>query len=144
MAELTVTRDFDAPRELVWEAWTNPEQMTKWWGPKGVSTPLDSIVSDLRPGGKTSFVMVNDANGDRYPNSGTFVEVDPPNRLSWEDDGFEDGSGKGTGTLTLEDLGDGRTRLTVHMVADFSDTMLAGAQEGWGSSFDKLAELLAA
>lgn len=144
MTELMITREFDAPRELVWHAWTDPDQMTKWWGPKGVNTPRESIVQDLREGGRTSFIMVDEASGAEYPNSGTFTEVDPPNTLAWEDDGFEDGSGKGTGRLTLEDLGDGRTRLTVYMNADFSDTMLAGAEAGWGSSFDKLAELLAA
>jgi uncharacterized protein YndB with AHSA1/START domain len=143
MAELTITRVFEAPRELVWRAWTDPVQIAQWWGPRGISTPLDKIHLDLRPGGAASLVMVDDATGEEYPNTGTYLEVVPPERLVWHDDGFADGSGAGTVTITFVDLGDA-TELTVHAVADFSDTVRAQAEIGWGSSFDKLAEFLAA
>ncbi len=142
MTELTITRVFDAPREAVWRAWTDPEQLARWWGPRGVSTPLDKIHMDLRPGGAASLVMVDDATGEEYPNSGTYLEVVEPERLVWQDHGFADGSGAGTVTITFVDRGD-KTELTVHAVADFSDTVRAQAEVGWSSSFDKLAELLA-
>jgi uncharacterized protein YndB with AHSA1/START domain len=50
--EIRITRVFDAPRELVWKAWTEPEHLAQWWGPRGRTTPVDSITLDLRPGGE--------------------------------------------------------------------------------------------
>jgi uncharacterized protein YndB with AHSA1/START domain len=141
MVEFTIVRAFDAPREVVWRAWTEPEQLAQWFGPRGISTPLDKIRMDLRPGGQASLVMVDDASGVEYLNTGTYLEIVPPERLVWKDDGFSDGTGPGTVTVTLRDLG-GKTELTVHVVADFTETMRAQAEVGWGSSFDKLAELL--
>jgi uncharacterized protein YndB with AHSA1/START domain len=142
MVEFTIVRVFDAPREAVWRAWTDPEQLAQWFGPRGVSTPLDKIRMDLRPGGVASLVMVDDASGTEYPNSGTYLEVVPPERLVWKDDGFPDGTGAGTVTVTLRNLG-GKTELALHVVADFTDEMRAQAGAGWGSSFDRLGELLA-
>ncbi len=141
MVELRLVRVFDAPRDAVWRAWTEPEQLAQWFGPRGISTPLDRIRMDLRPGGEASLVMVDDATGAEYPNTGTYVEVVPPERLVWKDDGFPDGTGVGTVTVTLRDLGD-KTELTLHAVADFTETMRADAEVGWGTSFDKLAALL--
>jgi uncharacterized protein YndB with AHSA1/START domain len=141
MVEFTIVRAFDAPREVVWRAWTEPEQLAQWFGPRGISTPLDKIRMDLRPGGQASLVMVDDASGVEYLNTGTYLEIVPPERLVWKDDGFSDGTGPGTVTVTLRDLG-GKTELTVHVVADFTETMRAQAEVGWRSSFDKLAELL--
>lgn len=142
MVELRLVRVFDAPRDAVWRAWTEPEQLAQWFGPRGISTPLDKIRMDLRPGGEASLVMVDDATGAEYPNTGTYVEVVPPERLVWKDDGFPDGTGAGTVTVMLRDLGD-KTELTLHAVADFTETMRADAEVGWGTSFDKLAALLA-
>jgi uncharacterized protein YndB with AHSA1/START domain len=142
MVELTIVRVFDAPREAVWRAWTEPEQLAQWFGPRGISTPLDKIRMDLRPGGEASLVMVDDSSGEEYPNTGTYLEVVAPERLVWKDDGYPDGTGAGTVSVTLRDLGD-RTELTLRAVADFTETMRAQAEVGWGTSFDKLAELLA-
>jgi uncharacterized protein YndB with AHSA1/START domain len=142
MVELTIVRVFDAPREAVWRAWTEPEQLAQWFGPRGISTPLDKIRMDLRPGGEASLVMVDDASGEEYPNTGTYLEVVPPERLVWKDDGYPDGAGAGTVTVTLRDLGD-KTELTLRAVADFAETVRAQAEVGWGTSFDKLAALLA-
>lgn len=144
MIELTLNRTYAAPRQLVWDAWTDPDQMAQWWGPAGISTPRESIELDLRPGGRISFEMVDDATGNRYPNGGTFREVDAPARLVWEDDGFPDGSGKGTATVTFEEVAPGSTTLTIHLAADFTDTVRAGAEQGWGTSLDKLGQFLAA
>ncbi len=143
MVELEFTRTYAAPRKLVWDAWTDPDQMAQWWGPRGTTTPRESIVLDLRAGGRISFDMVDDATGARYPNSGTFLEVDPPSRLVWADDGFADGSGTGTGTVTFVEDDPDTTTLHIHLVADFSETVRAGAEQGWGSQLDKLAGYLA-
>jgi uncharacterized protein YndB with AHSA1/START domain len=144
MVELEFVRTYDAPRQLVWDAWTDPDQMAQWWGPRGVTTPRESIELDLRPGGRVAFDMVDDATGARYPNSGTILEVEAPARLVWADDGFADGSGKGTATVTFTEVDAATTRLTVHLVADFSETVRAAAEQGWGSQLDKLVEHLAA
>jgi uncharacterized protein YndB with AHSA1/START domain len=144
VVELEFTRSYDAPRQLVWDAWTDPDQMAQWWGPRGITTPRESIELDLRPGGRMAFDMVDDATGNRYPNSGTIREVDAPARIVWDDDGFPDGSGKGTATVTFTEDGPDRTTLHIHLVADFSETVRAGAEQGWGSQLDKLTEFLAA
>ena len=110
MVELEFVRTYAAPRQLVWDAWTDPDQMAQWWGPRGISTPRESIELDLRPGGRMRFDMVDDATGQRYPNSGTVLEVDPPARIVWSDDGFPDGTGKGTATVTFTEVDEGRRR----------------------------------
>ena len=81
MVELTFERTYAAPRQLVWDAWTDPDQMAQWWGPAGINTPRESISLDLQPGGLISFVMVDDASVNRYPNGGTFRVVDPPTTI---------------------------------------------------------------
>ncbi|HEY1639304.1 MAG TPA: SRPBCC domain-containing protein [Streptosporangiaceae bacterium] len=144
MVELEFVRTYAAPRQLVWDAWTDPDQIAQWWGPRGISTPRESITIDLRPGGRMSFDMVDDATGARYPNSGTVVEVDPPAKLVWSDDGFGDGSGRGTATVTFTEVDAATTMLRVHIVADFADEVRAGAEQGWGSQLGKLADFLAA
>src|SRR5947209_12419292 len=113
MVELEFVRTYHAPRQLVWDAWTDPNQIAQWWGPRGVSTPRDSIELDLRAGGRMAFDMVDDATGARYPNSGTIVEVVPPERLVWSDDGFADGSGKATATVTFVAVDAVTTTITV-------------------------------
>lgn len=143
VVELEFERTYRAPRQLVWDAWTDPDQMAQWWGPRGITTPRESIEIDLRPGGRMTFVMVDDATGARYPNSGTIREVDPPARLVWEDDGFPDGTGRGTATVTFTELDAATTTLRVHLVADFSETVRAGAEQGWGTQLDKLVGYLA-
>jgi uncharacterized protein YndB with AHSA1/START domain len=142
VAELTTTRVFDAARELVWQAWTDPVRIAQWWGPRGVSTPLERIHVELRVGGAVTMVMVDDTTGGEYPVSGTFVEVVEPERLVWRDDGFPDGTGAGVVTVTFADLG-GKTQLTVHAVADFTDEVRRDAEIGWGTMLEKLAEHLA-
>jgi uncharacterized protein YndB with AHSA1/START domain len=144
MVEIEFARTYAAPRQLVWDAWTDPDQIAQWWGPRGVTTPRESIELDLRPGGRIRFDMVDDATGTRYPNSGTVLEVDPPSRLVYADDGFPDGTGKGTATVTFTAVDERTTTLRVRIVADFDETVRAGAEQGWGSQLEKLAEHLAA
>jgi uncharacterized protein YndB with AHSA1/START domain len=144
MMELEFVRTYAASRQLVWDAWTDPDQIAQWWGPRGISTPRDSIELDLRPGGRMRFDMVDDITGERYPNSGTILEIDPPSRIVWADDGFPDGTGTSTATVTFTAVDEVTTTLRVHIVADLTDFVRAEAEKGWGSQLDKLAELLAA
>lgn len=135
--ELTFTRVFDAPRELVFHCMTSPEHLTHFWGPIGVSTPVADIVVDLRPGGVFRAVLVNDADGSRHVSDNVYLEVDPPERLVW----VEAAAGVTT-TNEFVDLGDGRTEVRIHQTnvpEAFLDTR---AQAGFLSSLDRFAAYL--
>jgi uncharacterized protein YndB with AHSA1/START domain len=132
--EFTITRVFDAPRELVWKAWTDPEQVARWFGPRGISTPRSTITMDVRPGGTFELTMVSDDDGTEYPSGGTFLEVVEPERLVWRDRDLDL-----TITLTFADLG-GRTGMTCHVVGE---TGGAAAYDGWSTMLDELAEAVA-
>jgi uncharacterized protein YndB with AHSA1/START domain len=135
---LTYTRIFDAPRDLVFRCLTEPEHLTHFWGPAGVSTPLETIAIDARPGGVFETEMVNDADGSRYPTRAVFIEVVAPSRLVWR----EPGTGVVT-TSTLNDLGDGRTEVRIHQ-ANVPDAFRAPqARAGFNTSLDKFAAYLA-
>ena len=81
--ELRFSRVFDAPRELVFRCMTDPDHLTHFWGPTGVSAPRDRITVDARPGGVFETVMVNDADGSEYPTRAVFDEVRAPELLVW-------------------------------------------------------------
>ncbi len=80
--ELTITRVFDAPRELVWKAWTEPERVKRWWGPKSFTTPVSKI--DLRVGGKYLYCM-RSPEGKDFWGTGIFREIVAPERLVMTD-----------------------------------------------------------
>ena len=87
--EFTLTHVFNAPRDLVWRAWTESEQLTRWWGPEGLHTPLNTIEMDVRPGGVFRLTMVLDADGTAFPSDMAFREVVEPERLvfGWDASG---------------------------------------------------------
>jgi uncharacterized protein YndB with AHSA1/START domain len=136
--ELIYTRVFEAPRELVFRCLIEPEHLTHFWGPAGVSTPLESIKVDARPGGVFETVMVNDADGSQYPMRAVFVEVTEPERLVWT----EADSGVTT-TSTLRDLGDSRTEVRIHQVNVPQEFRSPEAQAGFLTSLDRFAAYLA-
>ena len=111
MAELSYTRVFDAPRELVFRCMLEPEHLTHFWGPAGTSTPLDGITVDPRPGGVFETVMINDADGGSYTMRAVYAEIVPPERIVWA----EPGTGMIT-TSTFTDLGGARTEVRIHQV----------------------------
>jgi uncharacterized protein YndB with AHSA1/START domain len=135
---LRVTRVFEAPRELVFSCLVEPEHLTHFWGPIGVSAPLDRIAVDARPGGAFTTVMVNDADGSTYPTSARYLEVSAPERLSW----VEDHSGM-TVTATFTDLGDDRTRVDIVQTDVPAQLMDPAARAGFLSSLDRFAAHLA-
>ena len=140
LGEVTFTRIFDAPRELVFECMTTPEHLTHFWGPVGVSTPIENITVDLRPGGVFETVMVNDATGDEYPSRGVYVEVSPPERLVFTEPDVEGGM---TTTITFTDLGDGRTETVTHQTNVPEMYRTPEAREGMESSFTRFDDYLA-
>jgi uncharacterized protein YndB with AHSA1/START domain len=135
---LHVTRVFDAPRQLVFECMVTPEHLTHFWGPIGVSTPLDQITVDARSGGAFRTVMVNDADGGTYPTSARYTEVSAPERLSW----VEDHSGM-TVTATFTDLGDDRTQVDIEQTDVPAQMMDPAARAGFLTSLDRFAAHLA-
>jgi uncharacterized protein YndB with AHSA1/START domain len=109
-AAITGVREFDAPRELVFEAFTDPKHLSQWWGPEGFTTTTQSF--DMRPGGVWRFVM-HGPDGRDYENRVTFEQVARPERIAWRHGGDDDVEPvQFQTTVTFEDIGGGRTRLT--------------------------------
>jgi len=143
--DLTYERVFEAPRELVWKAHTEPELIARWWGPRGHVTRVEEM--DLRPGGKWRYVSV-DGDGNEFAFYGEYQEIVPPEKLRWTFLFDVEGVGPqgGPETLTLEDLGE-RTlmRAVSHMGSEevieaaLATGMVTGAIETW----DRLDALLA-
>ncbi|MHB8318953.1 MAG: SRPBCC family protein [Acidimicrobiales bacterium] len=129
--ELTFRRVFRAPRDLVWRCLTDPVELAEFWGPRGMTTPLDGIVIELHVGGRFETLMVGDHGS--YRMVATFIEVAPPERLSWE----EPASGMRT-TSTLSDLGDGTTEVVIHQRRVPEPMRSAEARAGFLTSLDKL------
>jgi len=137
-AELHFTRVFDAPRELVFACMIEPDHLTHFWGPTGVSTPRDRITVDPRPGGVFATVMVNDADGSEFPTNAIYDEVQAPERLVWTDPG----SGMRVTTEFVE-LADGRTEVRIRQTNVPEAITSAEAQAGFLSSLDRFAAYLA-
>lgn len=136
--ELAFTRVFDAPRELVFRCMIEPEHLTHFWGPAGVSAPVEHIHVDPRPGGVFETVMVNDADGSQYPTRATYVEVAESDRLVWK----EEHSGM-TVTATFADLGGSRTEVRIHQTNVPGAFLSPDAQAGFLTSLDRFAAYLA-
>jgi uncharacterized protein YndB with AHSA1/START domain len=140
---ITIEREFDAPRELVWKAWTDPDEVEKWWGPEGFTTPRESIEYDLRPGGTAKLTMVA-PDGTEYPNSGNFGIVEPPERLSWvEDEVDSDMMESVETTMEFVALDDDRTKVVITSRMVCAEELVSMANAGWNSQLDKLERLLA-
>jgi uncharacterized protein YndB with AHSA1/START domain len=140
LGEVTFTRTYNAPRELVYSCMITPEHLTHFWGPIGVSTPIENITVDPRPGGVFETIMVNDADGALYPMRGVFVEVTAPEKLVWTEAEVEGGM---TTAATFTDLGDGRTEVSIHQTNVPEMFLSPEAQAGMQSSFDRFVAYLA-
>lgn len=136
--DITITRVYAAPRKAVWRAWTEPEQIAAWWGKRGWHTPLDSVTLDVRPGGAFRLSSISDADGSEMRHDGVYREVVEPERLVFA----ELRAGGAVGTVTLTDLGDGRTEMTFHTTMRTTAAIRAAARGGLASAFDRLADLL--
>jgi uncharacterized protein YndB with AHSA1/START domain len=151
---LFIERVFDAPRALVWKAWTEPKYISRWWGPKDFTAPFCKI--DLRPGGGFHYCMKS-PQGKEYWNIGEFVEVDPPkkiisvmffsdkagNRLKPSDYGLgEDFPEDMFDVVTFENIGEHKTKLTLQRKHSIDNARKYGVEQGWGESLDKFSETL--
>ena len=142
--EITLSREFEAPRSLVFEAWTRPEHVGRWWGQEGSTLTLCEI--DLRPGGEWRYVELA-ADGNEYPFGGEYLEVVAPERLvhTFVFDVEPFNARPATVTVVFEDLG-GRTRVVettrFQTVADRDAMIDAGMEDGARQAMDRLEALL--
>ncbi len=153
--EFVMTREFDAPRALVFRAWSDPKQLVQWFGPRFFTNRFEG---DLQPGGSYRLVMIG-PDGVEYPMRGQYLEVVEPERLAYTQDLSEHpeswhdlvnperdkAANEVLTTVTFEERGD-RTRVTLHMrfasAAVRDRHVKLGMREGWAQSFDVLGELL--
>jgi uncharacterized protein YndB with AHSA1/START domain len=150
--DLTITRVFDAPRELVWQAWTDPEQVKRWWGPKHYTSPAAQL--DFREGGKYLFCM-RSPEGKNYWSTGVYQEIIEHERIVCTESFADDKGNVVPAThfsmsadfpmemqLTITfDVREGKTQMTLHH-AGVPRVMLELARAGWNESFDKMAASL--
>jgi len=152
---MTITRVFDAPRELVWKAWTEPQYVMQWWGPNGFTSPVCKM--DFRVGGK-SLCCMKSPDGQEFWNAIEYHEIVPPekivssmyfsdskgNKVEPEAYGIEHEAIEGAYDVTLfEDLGNGQTKLTHIGNEPMESAKNSGQLEGWNQILDKVATVIA-
>ncbi len=143
--EIVISRLLNAPREMVWDAWTGPRQVVEWWGPRGFTTTIHEM--DVRPGGVWRHIM-HGPDGTDYPNKSVFIEVVKPERIVYSHGGGRKGAPGASfeATWTFEAKGE-KTLLTMRMVfpsAEARDLVVReyGAIEGGKQTLDRLEEQL--
>jgi uncharacterized protein YndB with AHSA1/START domain len=141
--ELVVTRTFHAPARLVFQAWTTPELLLRWWAPKSFGISFLSCKADVRTGGSYRFVFGHPASDQPMAFVGRYLEVTPHSRLVWTNEETEDGA---VTTLTLEESG-GQTHLTLRDLYPskeaLDEAIASGSTGGWAEQFEQLDGLLA-
>jgi uncharacterized protein YndB with AHSA1/START domain len=137
--ELVVTRTFNGPARIVFEAWTKPELFKRWWIPKSIGVSLLSCEMDVRVGGRYRLEFGPDASKP-VAFFGTYIEVTPHSRLVWTNEESDDGA---VTTVTFEEKG-GKTLLVMHELYPSKEALDGniGATEGMGETFEQLDELL--
>lgn len=139
--EIVITRLFDASREMVWKAWTNPEQIVKWWGPNGFTNTLHEM--KVQPGGVWRHTM-HGPDGTDYPNKVVYLEVAKPERLVYtHGDDTDAPACQFHVTVTFDEAGEGKTKLTLRMLFETAalrdQYAAAGATEGGEQTLARLA-----
>ena len=142
--ELVVTRTFNAPARIVFEAWTRPELLKRWWAPKSFGVTLISCDADVRAGGTYRFVFGHPASEQPMAFFGRYIEVTPHSRLVWTND--EAGEGGAVTTVSFEERGT-ETLIVMHDLYPskeaLDDAIASGSTGGFGETFEQLDELLA-
>ena len=141
--ELVVTRAFNGRARIVFEAWTKPELLKRWWAPKSFGVSFPSCEADVRTGGAYRFVFGHPASEQPMSFFGRYVEVTPHSRLVWTND--EGDEGGAVTTVTFEERG-GETLVVVHDLYPskkaLDDAIASGSTSGAGESFEQLDQLL--
>jgi uncharacterized protein YndB with AHSA1/START domain len=137
--QLLIARLFDAPRELVFKAWTKPEYLTRWWGPNGFTVPVCEL--EFRAGGVLRFVF-RGPDGKDYPFDGAYVEIVEPERIVFRGN-IHDVPGQDVVTTVTFAEHEGKTKLTVNQIYSFESDATRGASVGWSQTLDHLAKYVA-
>jgi uncharacterized protein YndB with AHSA1/START domain len=141
--EVVVTRSFDAPASIVFEAWTTPELLMKWWTPKSFGITFISCEADVRTGGTYRFVMGHPDFDQPMAFHGRYLEVEPPKRIVWTN---EEGGEKGSVTTVTFEEKNGKTHLVLSDVhpskAALDEELASGAIGGYPEQFNQLDILL--
>jgi uncharacterized protein YndB with AHSA1/START domain len=140
---ITITRVFAAPRERVWQEWTEPERFADWFGGKEAEVPLACVSMDVRPGGSWRATMFAGPERREIHWKGEYREVLEPERLVLT---FSDQPGEEAYelvTVILTDLGDGRTEMLFQQRGRLPAEVYERAKEGWSTFFDRIGERLA-
>ena len=148
--ELNIKRTFNAPRELVFKAWTDPKLVAKWWGPDMFTTPIARV--EAHKSGKL-YIVMHGPQGTEFdvdmPMSGVFTEFDPPKKLVFTNEALQDDKGISQlvtiCTVTFEEVG-AKTEMNLHIVLTKATGPAtgawAGAEMGWSQSLDKLVSFI--
>ena len=141
---IQMTRIFDAPRERVWEEWTEPERFADWYGGTHAEVPVSSVAMDVRPGGLWRATMFAGPGRLEIQWKGEYLEVVEPERLVFTVSDQPDEEAYELVTVVLTDLGDGRTELLLQQRGRMSPESYERAGQGWGGFLDRMEERLAA
>lgn len=141
---LTFERIYDVSQKTVWKAWTDPDEVAKWWGPEGFTPPREMIEFDLRPGGVCRLTMIG-PDGQQYPNDGHYGVVEPPHRFSFGGTVPDNPMMRSAETtVQLIALGENQTKVIVSSLMTCVTELIDMANAGWNGQLDKLTRLLAA
>jgi uncharacterized protein YndB with AHSA1/START domain len=140
---ISLTRVFEAPRERIWREWTEPEAFADWFGGPTCEIPLDTVTMDVRPGGSWKLTMYAPPNRRQIDWWGEYVDVDPPQRLSFTIADEPAVDSPDLIVVLLTDLGDGRTEMHFEQRGFMGPQQYEAAKRGWGGFFDRMDERLA-
>jgi uncharacterized protein YndB with AHSA1/START domain len=141
--EFTIVRIFDASRDVIWRAWTDPDEATHWLHPRALTSPREDIEFDVREGGTYRYTMVEDASAETHPTAGTYLEVVEPERLvmTWGNPGDSVDEAPLL-TILLEEEGESgeKTKMTFRLQGIDGQPGDGFVYDGWASAFELLGE----
>ena len=129
-AEVRITHVFDAPPEAVFAAWTDPDQVAKWWAPDGYEIPPESVEIEPRVGGRFHLTMVESAGEGRFPYRSEIIEFSEPQLIVLRAEAIPDSGIEDTVTRVVFEEDGGKTRMTVTS-GPYTDEMRGNAEAGW-------------
>jgi uncharacterized protein YndB with AHSA1/START domain len=141
---IEITRVFAAPRERVWQEWTEPERFADWFGGPTSHVPLDTVAMDVQPGGAWRLTMFAEPGRRRIDWHGEYLEVDEPGRLVLSMSDQPEAENYAIVTVVLNDLGDDRTEMQFRQSGPLPPEMVEAATQGWGVFFGRIDERLRA
>jgi uncharacterized protein YndB with AHSA1/START domain len=141
--EVRITHVFDAPREAVFAAWTDPDQVAKWWAPDGFEIPPESVEIEPRVGGRFDLVMVESGGPGRFPYRSEILEISEPELIVLGGEAIPEAGIEETVTRVAFEADGGRTHMTITS-GPYTDEMRGNAEAGWVDLIANLEKLLAA